>query len=239
MSAAYRRPDPNCYRLSPGIRLISPEKDALAICAYPLRAVRLSASAARLLQQCGEQRTCEELAQDLQLPILQVQALCQQLRRKGLLEAGPPAPPASWPGVSIIIPSYNRASQLARCLRSLCELDYPAQCLEIIVVDDASSDETPTMLAGVMQECAAQGRAMQVVRHTSRQGVARSRNTGAEAAHHPLLAYIDSDCVASPGWLAELVPAFQGASIAAVGGMIRAFERESMLGRYEDVRSSL
>jgi len=77
------------------------------------------------------------------------------------------------------------------------------------------------------------------MRHTQQRGVAESRNSGAEAARHDLLAYIDSDCVASPGWLAELVPTLQDTSIAAVGGMIRAYERQSMLGRYEDVRSSL
>lgn len=239
MSTAYRQPAPNCYRLTKGVQITVREEGGLASCDYPLRIVRLSVTAARLLQQCSRQCTCEELAQHLQLPIKRVQALCEQLRWKGLLEAGPKAPPPSWPGVSVIIPSHNRAAQLERCLRSLCELNYPAQCLEILVVDDASNDETSAMLARVVQEFEAQGRVLRVVHHLSRQGVAKSRNTGAEAAHHPLLAYIDSDCVASPGWLAELVPTFQDAKVAAVGGMIRAFERKSMLGRYEDVRSSL
>ncbi len=65
------------------------------------------------------------------------------------------------------------------------------------------------------------------------------RNTGAGVGQHELIAYIDSDCVASPGWLKELVPAFQDSQIAAVGGMIRAYDRNTLLGRYEDVCSSL
>ncbi len=215
------------------------EEGGLAICDYPLRAVRLNTTAARLLLRCSEQCTCQELAEYLRLPLKRVHALCEQLRWKGLLEAGPTPPPASWPSVSIIIPSHNRAGQLQACLRSLCELDYPVHCLEMLVVDDASTDGTPAMLAQVMQEFEAQGRMIRVVCHTFQQGVARSRNTGAEAARHDLLAYIDSDCVASPGWLAELIPAFQDEKTAAVGGMIRAYERKSMLGRYEDIRSSL
>ena len=215
------------------------KEGGLAICDYPLRAVRLNTTAARLLQRCSEQCTCQELAEYLRLPLKRVQALCEQLRWKGLLEAGPTPPPASWPSVSIIIPSHNRAGQLQACLRSLCELDYPVHCLEMLVVDDASTDETPAMLAQVMQEFEAKSRVIRVVRHTFQQGVARSRNTGAEAARHDLLAYIDSDCVASPGWLAELIPAFQDEKTAAVGGMIRAYERKSILGRYEDIRSSL
>jgi len=201
--------------------------------------VRLSNVATRLLLLCEEQCTCEELAQHIKLPTKQVEALCEQLRWKGLLEAGPTPAPALWPGVSIIIPSHNRAYQLERCLRSLCELDYPTHCLEILVVDDASTDGTRAMLQQFAQEAETQGREIHVVRHTQQHGVALSRNTGAEAAHHDLLAYIDSDCVASPGCLSELVATFQDTSIAAVGGMIRAYERQSMLGRYEDVRSSL
>ncbi len=215
------------------------KEGGLAICDYPLRAVRLNTTAARLLRRCSEQCTCQELAEYLRLPLKRVHALCEQLRWKGLLEAGPTPPPASWPSVTTIIPSHDRAGQLQVCLRSLYELDYPVHCLEVLVVNDASTDETPAMLAQVMQEFEAQGRMIRVVRHTFQQGVARSRNTGAEAARHDLLAYIDSDCVASPGWLAELIPAFQDEKTAAVGGMIRAYERKSILGRYEDIRSSL
>ncbi len=205
----------------------------------------------RLLLLCVEERTCEELAQWVDLPVRRVEMLCEQLRWKGLLEAGPTRPPVIWPGVSIIVPSYNREDQLERCLRSLLELDYPGDCVEVIVVDDASTDGTPAMLQRMVQEFAAKWRVLHVVRHSRRQGVAISRNTGAlyegndmpgqplQLPSSDLLAYIDSDCVASPGWLAELVPAFQDARVAAVGGMIRAYERESVLGRYEDVRSSL
>ncbi|MDQ2717561.1 MAG: mycofactocin biosynthesis glycosyltransferase MftF, partial [Chloroflexota bacterium] len=122
---------------------------------------------------------------------------------------------------------------------SLLALDYPARCLEIIVVDDASTDETGALLLHLAPEFATQGQTLRIVRHTYQQGVAAGRNSGAEAADYDLLAYIDSDCVASPGWLAQLAPAFQDARVAAVGGMIRAYEQQSMLGRYEDVRSSL
>ncbi len=230
---------PGCYRLTPSVRIIPQGNAGLALCSYPLRVLRLSKLTTSILEQCSEERTCEELAQLIDLPLRRVQTLCEQLRWKGLLEAGPTPPPVAWPGVSLIVPSHNRAQQLERCLRSLLGLDYPAQCLELIVVDDASTDETATMLERLTREAAILGIMMQVIHHTPRQGVAQSRNSGAEAAHHDLLAYTDSDCVTSPGWLAELVPAFQDAHIGAVSGMIRAYERQSLLGRYEDVRSSL
>jgi mycofactocin glycosyltransferase len=231
----YSQPAPGYYRLAQNIRIVG----ELAICDYPLRVLRLSTIAARLLHLCAEQHTCEELADHIDLPVKRIETLCQQLRWKGLLEAGPARPPATWPGVSIIIPSHNRAYQLERCLRSLFALNYPADSLEIIVVDDASTDETSTILQQLLQEPIIQGKAIHIIRHADWQGVASSRNSGAEAAHYGLLAYIDSDCVASPNWLTDLVPVFQDAHIGAVGGIIRAYERHSMLGRYEDVHSSL
>jgi len=237
MNTPYRQLHPGRYRLPPGVRIVPQHESAVAVCDYPLRLVRLSPVVARLLSLCSEERTCEQLAQATGVSVKRVEALCDQLRWKGLLEAGPPLPPPAWPGVSIVIPSYNRARQLERCLRSLFALDYP--CLEIIVVDDASTDESGGMLRCMAREAVTRGLEMPVVRHEKRQGVGISRNTGTQIAQHDLVAYIDSDCVASPGWLKELVPAFQDMRIAAVGGMIRAYERKTLLGRYEDVRSSL
>ncbi|HVB24623.1 MAG TPA: mycofactocin biosynthesis glycosyltransferase MftF [Ktedonobacteraceae bacterium] len=235
----YRPPAPDCYRLTRGIRIVQQETGALAISSYPLRVVKLTRLAGQTLCYFASEHTCEELAQALALSPQKARALCQQLWRKDLLEAGPALPPIIWPHISIIIPSYNRAAQLERCLRSLYALDYPQHHLEIIVVDDASTDETVAMLDRLMQEPAMQHCPVRIITHTTRQGVAISRNTGAQAAKHDLLAYIDSDCVASPKWLTELVPALQDTHLAAIGGMLRSYDTVSTLGHYEDVRSSL
>src|SRR6266851_3788991 len=239
MNTPYRQPRPGHYRLPSGIRIVPQDETAVAVCDYPLRLVRLNTVTAHLLSLCAEEHTCEQLAQAINIPVRRVEALCDQLRWKGLLEAGSTLPPPTWPNVSIVVPTYNRARELERCLRSLFALDYPAHCLEIIVIDDTSTDETSSMLRRMAREVAARGLETRVVCHEQRQGVGISRNTGAQAARHDLIAYLDSDCVASPGWLRELVPAFQDERVAAVGGMIRAYDRKSLLGRYEDVRSSL
>lgn len=239
MSTLYQQPRPGHYRLSQGIHLVTQEGKRFAVCDYPLRIVGLSPMVAQLLTICSEERSCEQLARATNIPIKRIEALCDQLRWKGLLEAGPPLPPLTWPSVSIVIPTYNRAKELERCLRSLFALDYPADCFEIIVVDDASADETSIMLQQLLQEAAVYGLAAHLLRHEKRQGVGMSRNSGAEVAQYDLIAYIDSDCVASPSWLKELVPVFQDTRIGAVGGMIRAYDRKALLGRYEDVRSSL
>jgi mycofactocin glycosyltransferase len=239
MRAVNQQPHPGHYRLQQGVRIVWQDGSALAVCTYPLRVVRLNPIVAQLLKLCAEEHTCEQLAQAISMPVKRVEALCEQLHWKGLLEAGTTLPPPTWPRVSIVIPGHNRAKELERCLRSLFALDYPGGCLEIVVVDDASTDETGNTLQLLAQEAAAHDLEMRMIRHEKRQGVGISRNTGTEAARYDLIAYIDSDCVASPGWLKELVPAFQDTRIAAVGGMIRAYDGNTLLGRYEDMRSSL
>lgn len=230
---------PGSYRLVKGVRLVTQGDSTYAICNYPMRVVRLTPAIAPLLSLCKQEQTCEQLAHHLALPVKRVEMLCDQLRWKMLLEAGPMPSPSIWPSVSIVIPTYNRARELERCLRSLFELDYPADNLEILVIDDGSTDTTQVVIQPMILEARALGIALRIVWHEKQQGVAISRNTGARAAKHDLIAYLDSDCVASPGWLTELVPAFKDTRVAAVGGMIRAYERGSMLGRYEDTRSSL
>lgn len=209
------------------------------VCDYPLRVVRPGPTMLRLVASCGEERTRADLATLLNLPVKRVEMLCQQLYWKGLLDAGPAISPEIWSGVSIIIPTYNRARQLERCLAALLNLDYPPDCMEIIVVDDASSDTTGAVVERFVRECKAKEIALQVVKHERQMGVAMARNSGAEQAHLEVLAFIDSDCVATPGWLKALTPVFEDAAVGAVGGMIRAYERQNALGKYEDVCSSL
>src|SRR5205814_1269551 len=239
MSTMDNIPRSGHYRLSQGVHIASQDGSMLAICDYPLRIVRLHPIVANVLTLCTEEQTCEHLSQATNIPLKRIEALCDQLRWKGLLEAGSPLPPPTWPSVSIVIPSYNRAKELERCLRSLFALDYPADCLELIIVDDASTDETGSILQRLSQEAATLDQELRVVHHEKRQGVGISRNSGAEVAQYDLIAYIDSDCVASPGWLRELVPAFQDTQIGAISGMIRAYDRNTLLGSYEDVCSSL
>jgi mycofactocin system glycosyltransferase len=240
--STYRYPAPGCYRLSHGVQLLREGAGGVAICRYPLRCLRLSGAALQLLALARSERSLEELACLSGLRPARVQALCEALTQKGLLEAGPPplpASPSSWPGVSVIVPTRNRAAQLERCLRALCALDYPPERLEIIVVDDSSQDESAQLLQRLAAEFAGRGHRLRSVRQTGHLGAARSRNRGASLASYALLAFLDDDCLPAPDWLRALVPFLQDESVAAVGGMIRAYDLRSRLGRYEDVRSSL
>lgn len=93
-----------------------------------------------------------------------------------------------YPVVSVIIPTYNRAHYLQETLESVLAQTYPA--LEIIVVDDGSTDETPHLLEHY------QGR-ITTIRQPNRGGTA-ARNTGIQAASGAYLTFLDHDDLIFP-----------------------------------------
>lgn len=86
--------------------------------------------------------------------------------------------------VSVIVPAYNRAGTLPRCLASI-QAQRPALPAEVIVVDDGSTDDTAA---------AAAAHGATVIRHDQNRGFAAfARNTGLEAASYEWAAFLDSD----------------------------------------------
>jgi O-antigen biosynthesis protein len=112
----------------------------------------------------------------------------------------------TWPRVSVVVCSYNGAKTIGRTCEALLELDYPD--VEVIVVDDGSTDETAA-IAGEYS--------VRVIR-TENQGLSAARNTGAEAATGDYVAYLDDDAWPDVHWLKYLVHTFEQGEFAAVGG---------------------
>lgn len=94
-----------------------------------------------------------------------------------------PKMPDTKPMISVIIPTYNRATMLQSALESALAQDYPH--FEIIVVDDASTDDTTEMLKAY--------KSVRVIRHEQNKGAAAARNTGIKAAKGEYVALLDSD----------------------------------------------
>ena len=89
------------------------------------------------------------------------------------------------PNVSVVIPTYNRASLLPRALRSVLAQTY--QDIEIIIVDDASTDDTKKHVESFSDP------RIHYIRHDCNRGAAVARNTGIKVARGRLIAFQDSD----------------------------------------------
>ncbi|MFH1619006.1 MAG: glycosyltransferase family 2 protein [bacterium] len=111
--------------------------------------------------------------------------------------------------ISVIIPTRNRKAFTKRCIESLL-----AQSLkpdEILVVDNASSDDTAVFL-----ESEFRGQ-IQIIREDS-EGVAAARNRGIACAQGKVLAFIDDDAVAHPDWLASMLKCLEETGADGAGG---------------------
>ena len=116
------------------------------------------------------------------------------------------------PRTSIIIPVFNQAEYTFQCLRSLLrEIDFGRD--EVIVVDNASTDETRRVLAHF-------GQLVRVVSNEENRGFVEACNRGAAAARGRYLVFLNNDTEVLPGWLRHLVETVErDETIGAVGSM--------------------
>ncbi len=108
--------------------------------------------------------------------------------------------------LSIIIPTHNRRDDLAECLNAMPWDQFAARGVEVIVVDDASTDSSVEMVPRDFP-------AARVIALDDNAGPARARNRGGQEARGELLWYLDSDGVITPGWLDAVLAACDGETV--------------------------
>jgi glycosyltransferase involved in cell wall biosynthesis len=118
------------------------------------------------------------------------------------------------PRVSVIVPICNAESTLAACINSLLGLNYPKENLELILINNASTDRTADVLNRYSREIE--------ILYEEKKGPAVARNKGLLNARGDVVAFTDSDCVVDKDWLQQIVFPLQDDSIGIVGGKILA-----------------
>jgi len=114
--------------------------------------------------------------------------------------------------ISVIIPHFNQPDFLARCLASLQAQGDSASGTEIIVVDNGSREMPQAIVAGFPGVR---------LTHEATPGPGPARNHGASLSKGAILAFIDADCVAAPGWLAAIRARFAEPGAAILGGDVQ------------------
>ena len=104
----------------------------------------------------------------------------------------------------MVVATHNRRQLLTRLLESLAATDFDRAALEVVVVDDASTDGTFDDLASIARDCSL---TLHAHRLEHQSGPAVARNAGWRRATAPLVAFTDDDCIADRGWLTALVKA--------------------------------
>ncbi len=144
---------------------------------------------------------------------------------------------------SVIVPVYNGATTITRCLDALAKQNIEA-AYEMIVVDDGSHDATATIVKQWMTDHP------QHYVHLVQQanaGPAAARNHGAQVAQAPLLLFTDADCAPLPNWIEALTAVFQDANVIGAKGaylttqsaLVPRFVQAEYEDRYDRMRNQV
>ena len=185
-------------RLAPDVEQLTPET---ILGGTPPRFLRLSPTGAAALEELRRGRVTSQPAA----------ALARRLSDSGLAEARPSAAPSPLT-VTVVVPVRDRPEELARCLRSV------ARTHPVVVVDDGSIDA-----GAIAAACAHYG--AELIRRDAPGGPAAARNSALDRVGSELVAFVDSDCQVSDGWVERLLGHFVDPLVVAVAPRVMAGRR--------------
>jgi cellulose synthase/poly-beta-1,6-N-acetylglucosamine synthase-like glycosyltransferase len=141
--------------------------------------------------------------------------------------------------ISVIIAARNEGPRISALLDSILQLEYPADCFEIILVNDRSDDTTGS-IARSYQQRLANLRVIDILENTS--DMPNKKNalrTAIALAQYDILAFTDADCTVPPQWLTHISEAFSPETGVVAGySPYRSGEAGSFL-RYEELKNSV
>lgn len=124
------------------------------------------------------------------------------------------------PLVSVVIPTYNEEKDISNCLESLQKQNYPKNKIDIIIVDDGSTDKTINIVNQFSKVKLIKG---------EHKGPGISRNLGAEKARGEILIFVDADMTFDKDYVKELIkPILEGKEIATEDGIQIASNPENI-----------
>ncbi|MCX8190670.1 MAG: glycosyltransferase family 2 protein [Candidatus Aenigmarchaeota archaeon] len=132
------------------------------------------------------------------------------------------------PGVSLIVPAYNEEKDISKTIKSLLKLNYPKDRLEIIVVDDGSTDRTYE----VVKKFEKYG--VKVFKK-KRGGKSRAINFGTKKAKFEIVGVVDSDTTLERNSLLNCVKCFDSEDVASVTSRILQRRKKKILERWQDI----
>ena len=120
------------------------------------------------------------------------------------------------PRVSIIVPVYNGERTIGECVESIFALSFPRNDVELLLIDNASSDGTSKILDGYRDRA--------IILHETKRGPAAARNRGLSNATGDIVAFTDADCVVHRDWLSRIIAPLRDPVVGIVGGTILAMK---------------
>ena len=121
------------------------------------------------------------------------------------------------PTVTVVIPMFNEGKAIQETLQSLLDTEYPTHKLNVICMDDCSTDDSYELARVVARRS---GGRLKVIRNRQNLGKRRSINRAVRDTDAEIIVSVDSDVVVDPNAIYQLVRRFTSDRIAAVGGWV-------------------
>ncbi|MCP5229435.1 glycosyltransferase [Accumulibacter sp.] len=123
------------------------------------------------------------------------------------------------PSVTVIIPVRNGMAVLPDCLAALRQQSYPSAKLEVIVIDDESTDDTAAMVQAEMDAWSKEGSSPRLrLIQKPWGGAGAARNRGVQEAEGDVVLFTDADCEPTLNWVEEMMKPLADEEIQAVAG---------------------
>ncbi len=135
-----------------------------------------------------------------------------------------PINPDFTPGVTVIIPCFNEETWIERTITSCINQDYPADRLEVIVVDDCSTDRSVRKIRRTIRKLSEEGerfgvsKRLHYVVQEKNMGKREAMARGTKLAKHDYVVFVDSDSFLNPFAIRALVQPFQDPKMGGVSG---------------------
>ncbi len=136
----------------------------------------------------------------------------------------------SFPYFSTIVPAFNEGQGIKATLQSLCNLDYPKEKREFIVVNDGSTDKTREVVEKFIAENPDENI---VLINQENKGKGNAMNKGLARAKGEFVACLDGDSFIQPNALQEMLPLFEDTQVAAVCPLMKVKKPENMLQKIQ------
>jgi hyaluronan synthase len=137
------------------------------------------------------------------------------------------------PTIAVVMPAFNEEDAIADSIRSLLTVDYPNEKLEVVVIDDGSTDGT----LGEIERAAAGSEMVRVISFGENRGKRAAMAAGIRATGAEIIAFVDSDSALERDALRRIVRGFADPKVGAIAGHAEVQNsRASWIARMQAVR---
>ncbi len=141
------------------------------------------------------------------------------------------------PTVTFVVPAKNEEDNIRETIRRFSEVDYPKEKLEVVTINDGSTDSTLKQMHLAKEDCERMGVSTRVIDWKINKGKREGMAQGVKLAHNEIIIFVDSDSFIEPSCVRHLVKYFSSKKIGAVSGHTDVHNRDTnMLTRMQSLR---